>query len=301
MTASVARTAHDLTTGALGWLHANRELGAFPADTTADLGDPDSVYKPLGETALAASLVLRGGAAGAAQLRLARELLDFTWQQVREGALLYERQLRHPLLTDPLETYAHFARVGYRHAALDELLAHCAAVDSVAEVLPNRRLAVANAHRTVGVGRDDWDVLTRATWLGQTPPPWAIDWMTGYSATHTVFHLSDWGARPHGLPPEVVDHLTAWLPVWVDVWSEVEQWDLVGELLIVGASLPVPRLEAREWARLAALQHPDGLVPRDGEPVAPDPVQRFRDQQHTTVVATIAGTLVLCRLLNDGA
>ncbi|GGP64784.1 DUF6895 family protein [Saccharothrix coeruleofusca] len=298
---SVARIAHDLSTAALDWLHANRERGAFPADTGADLGDPDSAYKPLGETALAASLVLREGAAGSAQLRTARELVDFTWQQMREGALLYERQLRYPLLTDPLETYAHFARSGHRHDELEELLTHCAAVGSMVEVVPNRRLAVANAHRTVGVGADDWPSLTRATWLGQTPPPWAIDWMTGYSVTHTVFHLTDWGARPDGLPADMTAYVTDWLPVWIDIWSEVGQWDLVGELLIVGVCLPRPRLDAAEWARLAALQHADGMVPRDGEPVTGSPDQRFLNHQHTTVVATVAGTLALSRLLNGAA
>ncbi|MGZ3145546.1 DUF6895 family protein [Lentzea chajnantorensis] len=289
---------HDVASRAMAWLHAHHELGAFTDTATADLDDPNSVYKPLCEVALASAFVLREGVAGAAQLRHARELLDFSWEQMRRGDLLYERQLRHALLTDPVETYASFARSGYRHAALERVAAHSSAADAVNEVVPNRRLAVANAHRVVGIPRDDdWDALTAATWLGREPEPWVIDWYTGYCATHTVFHLTDWGARPEGLPAGTARYLDAWLPVWIDVWTEARQWDLVGELLLVGACLPEPRIEAAEWAPFAAAQHEDGLVPRDGEPVSDDPRTRFLDHQHTAVVATAAGTLALSRLL----
>ncbi|MEU4746474.1 hypothetical protein AB0G02_39280 [Actinosynnema sp. NPDC023658] len=298
MTATIARTAHELGSRALGWLRANQHLGGLPPDTDADFDDPNRAYKPLSESALVASLVLREGVAGPTGLAHARELLEFTWRQMRQGDLLYERQLRHSLLTDPMETYAHFTRVGLRHERMDELLAHLSAVDSMTEVVPNRRLAVANARRILGLDqREDWPALTQATWLGSTPPAWAIDWMTGYSVTHTVFHLTDWGARPEGLPADIAAYLDTWLPAWIDIWSEVEQWDLVGELLIVGVCLPTPRLEQAEWDVLAGAQHDDGLVPRDGTPVADDPAQRFSDQQHTTIVAAVAGTLALSRAL----
>ncbi|RKT53844.1 DUF6895 family protein [Saccharothrix australiensis] len=298
--APVAHTAHGVATRALAWLHEHRALGGFQDDATADLDDPDGVYKPLGEASLAASIVLREGVTGGTQLRHARELLDFCWAQLRHGDLLYERQLRHTLLTDPLEVYAPFARAGHRHQALEEVLAHTSAVDAMTEVVPNRRIAVANAHRTVGIPRDDdWDALAGATWLGRAPEPWAIDWHTAYCATHTVFHLTDWGAHPDGLPRHVVDHLTAWLPVWFDVWAEARQWDLVGELLVVGACLPEPRVDPAEWAVFAAAQQADGLVPRDGDPVAGDATERFRDHQHTGVVAVLAGTVALSRLLGS--
>lgn len=302
MTAAVTRTAHELATRALGWLHAHHGLGAFDEDTTSDTMDLEDVYKPLAETALASSLVLREGVAGTGRLDVARELLAFAWKQMDDGDMLYQRQLRHVLLTDPIETYAPFVRGGYRHAALDETLAHLAKVGVTTEVVPNRRMATANARRVTGIGGqdDDWPGMLRATWLGATPPPWAIDWMTAYSMTHAVYHHTDWGGRPNDLPPDVADYLTTWLPVWIDVWSETEQWDLVIELLIVGMCLPEPPIEPATWERLAAVQHADGLVPRDGEPVDDDPLLRFRDNQHTAVVTVIAGTLAVSRLLGRG-
>ncbi|QQQ76883.1 hypothetical protein IOD16_39060 [Saccharothrix sp. 6-C] len=295
---TVVHVAHDVAAGALGWLHANHELGAFEDDAAiADLNDPDEAYKPLCELGLASSLVLREGVAGTAEQRAASELLDFSWKQMHEGDLLYERQLRHALLTDPLETYVHYARSGLRHEALEQVLAQCSVADSMTEVLPNRRLAVANAHRVLGVHRDDDLVMMlRQTWLGRTPQPWALDWYTAYYMTHTVFHLTDWGALPGDLPPDVVEYLENWLPAWIDVWAEAEQWDLLGELLIVGACLPEPRCERAEWELFARAQHADGFLPRDSGPVDDDPRKRYHDHQHTAVVATIAGTLTLSRL-----
>ncbi|WP_329571399.1 DUF6895 family protein [Kitasatospora sp. NBC_01266] len=295
-------TATRIAADSLGWLHRQHEQGRgrLPADATADLSDPDNAYKPLGECAMAASLVLRELVAGTRETQWARELLDFGWRELRGGDLLYERQLRNQLITDPLETYGPFVRAGYRHQRLDELLSDLAELRSMraVEMFQNRKLAVANARRLVGLDdRPDWGALADATWLGAGPEPWAIDWDAGYNATHTVFHLTDWGARPTELPPAMRDYLRDWLPVWIDIWSEVGHWDLVGELLAVDACLPEPTCDGRAWQLLAAVQRADGLLPRDTEPVTEDPDLAFKDHEHTAVVAVVAGTLTVARAL----
>lgn len=285
-------------TRALGWLNRNRGQLTFTGGATAELAEPDSVYKPLGELALAASLVLRDDPFPAADRRAARDLLDFAWDQLRGGDLLYERQLRFPAMTDPLETYVHFHRAGHRHEPLQALLAHLTGLRSYREYehVPNRRMAVANATRVIGIDdRTDWSARTAATWLGATPEPWTMDWMTAYHMTHTVFHLTDWGAEPRGLPPHVRDYLATWLPVWTDVWLEIEEWDLVAELLLVDACLPEPAREPAAWRRLAAAQHEDGLLPRDGRTGTEDPTARFHDHYHTAVAAVTAATAALSR------
>jgi hypothetical protein len=306
----VTTTAHQVATRAFDWLRRCDQYGALPADTTADLADPDGVYKPLGETALACSLILREGVAGPNEARTARELLAFAWQQLREGDLLFERQLRYPLMTDPLEVYAHFARAGYQHPRLEELLSHLGGLRSrhAVEMMPNRRLAVANATRVAGLenGQDgpdepDWQVLTADTWLGRTPEPWAIDWMTAYALTHTVFHVTDWGAKPDGLPADLQSYLRTWLPVWLDIWKEIAEWDLVAELLIVDACLDEPHFDPQVWEEVAAAQRPDGMLPRDADPVPDAPAEAFKTHHHTTVVAAVAGTLALSRALGTAA
>lgn len=300
MTTTLTSIAHNVAHRALTYLNNHRDAEVFPNDIPVEPEDSDTVYKPVAEIGMAAALVVREGVGGKTQLRAAHELIDFTWRQLRGGDLLYERQVRNCLLTDPIEVYCHFIYGGHRHEELERLAAHNAAVGSVPEVYPNRRLAVANAYRTCDISTDDdWESLLRATWLGATPPPWAIDWMTAYSMTHTVFHVTDWGGRPHDLPPDIVDYLGTWLPVWTDVWSEVGDWDLVAELLIVDACLPEPRFDLDVWTRFASIQQSDGLVPYNGEPVDGDRVQRFWTHQHPTTVAVIAGTLAVSRLLGN--
>jgi hypothetical protein len=302
MSTALAPLAHLIRSRALDWLHTHRRLGALPEG--AGLDEDLDAYKAVAEVALAAALTLRTGTAGSRERTQAGELLDFGWGQLRQGALLYERLLHHPLTTDPLESYSHFATAGYRHPGLEELIAQLAAsgVAPAVECVPNRRLAIANALRTTGHDRGantpDWPALSRATWLGNTLQPWLIDWETGYDMTHTVFHLTDWGRLPGALGEELTAYLGRWLPVWTDVWSEARQWDLVGELLIVGGCLPEPYAETQDWRDLAGLQHPDGLVPRDGDQVGDDPATRFADHQHTTLVAVIAATVVLDRDLD---
>lgn len=304
---TVLATAQQLGARAMAWLHAShrRGLGALPDNVVPDLADPDDVYKPLGEVALAASLVLRETVTGPREAQTARELLDFSWQQLREGELLYERQLRNPVMTDPLETYAHFARAGYRHPALERLLDSLSRLRAVhaQEIQANRRLAVANARRVVGLDhRPDWAALAAGTWLGARPEPWTVTWMNGYQVTHTVFHLTDWGARPEGLPEPMRDYVRDWLPVWVDIWLEIGQWDLVGELLTVDSCIGEPVTGRGGWEALAAVQRPDGLVPCDSTtPVSDDPAQAFREHEHTAVVTVVASTVTLARALGGAA
>jgi hypothetical protein len=99
----------------------------------------------------------------------------------------------------------------------------------------------------------------------------------------------------------VVEYLANWLPVWSAVWAEAGQWDLLGELLIVGACLPEPWCDQATWELFAHARHADGFVPRDDGPVADELRQRFLDHQHTAVVATVAGTLAVSRLLGGEA
>ncbi|MGV9279672.1 DUF6895 family protein [Streptomyces sp. NPDC003730] len=296
--ASGQRLVRRLATDGVRWLHHNRHRGSFPAETTADLGDPNEVYKPLGESCLAAEFVLRVPGPLAASQTQATELLEHAWEQMRHGDLLYERQVRHQLATDPLECYAHFVPAGYRHQRLHSLLAHLTASTSwwAVEVLPNRRLAVVNAARLVGFPHpENWRPLVDATWLGQLPEPWLIDWITAYAVTHTVYHVTDWGRRPHALPTPISDYLTRWLPAWMRVWAEVGDWDLLGELLLVDACLPHPQLHWDMYRLLADAQHPDGMVPHDTRPVSEDAQEAFTDHQHTTAVTVMAAALALAR------
>jgi hypothetical protein len=292
------QAALSLTRAAFGWLHANHRRGAFPQGTTGDFDDPNSLYKSLGETALGAYLVTRAGDVLPGEQPAARELLDFCWAQLSAGDLLYERQVLHQLMTDPLETYAHLAAAGYRHQPLEELFAHLTRLRGwqAIEQVPNRCLAVANACRVAGLpAPDGWEALAERTWLGRMPEPWMIDWDTAYCLTHTVFHLTDWSLAPQGVPPQLTGYLQRWLPTWLDVWAETQEWDLLAELLLVDACLPEPQYPLAAWQALAAAQRSDGHVPAKGDPALETDDEIFRRHQHPTTVAVYAGAAALRR------
>jgi hypothetical protein len=294
-------TAHLIAVRALGWLDAARSHFALPQDISAYLNRPNDDIKRLGELALAVSIVIREGAAGSREAEIARSLVAFTWAELRDGDILEVLQREQPIETYPTETYAWFARIGYRHPRLETLAAHLSGLRAgrVLEVVPNRRLAVFNAERLVGLPhRDNVASLTGQTWLGGTPEPWATDVLTLYAMTHTVFHLTDWGARPDDLPAQLQTYVHAWLPVWLDVYVEAGQWDLVGELLIVDLCLAEPGDYPHAWEALARAQQSDGLLPAGPERVSADVVKAFRDHYHPTVVAAVAGILAVSRRIS---
>jgi len=297
-------TAHQIAVRALGWLEQAQHHFALPTDISSDRLDPTEHIKPLSELLLVARIALREGSMGTRETRIASALVEFVWAQLREGEVLYELQREQLIETYPLECYVWLARCGYRHPRLDKLAAHLNRLRAgqVLEVVPNRALAVFNTDRQLGLPpRVDPTVLIGRTWLGATPEPWAVDFFTLYAMTHTVFHLTDWGACPDGLPKQLQRYLHAWLPAWLEVYLEAGEWDLVGELLIVDLCLSEPGNYPRAWQALARAQFPDGLLPAKAGPVATDAVKVFRDHYHPTVVVAIAGILALSHHLGAKA
>ncbi|MEU6060095.1 hypothetical protein [Streptomyces sp. NPDC047097] len=301
MDATTVRLAHRVGDGALAWLGRLRSCFALPADAPVH-EIPGDELKALSELALATGTVLRAAVAGPDGSRTAKELMDFAWRELREGDLLYAMQRHGPGATHPREVYAQFAAAGYRHPRLDALAAHLASLASerVVEHVPNRRLAVLAAHRRIGIPDPPGAAaeLTARTWLGGTPEPWMLDVYSAYGVTHTVFHLTDWGADPSGLPGPLREYLERWLPVWVEVFAETRSWDLLGELLVVGVCLERPLFFPEAWERYAAAQRADGMMPNGVSRPPDDPRRAFLNHHHPTIVAVVAGTVTVQRALD---
>lgn len=215
MSAAIVGPARLVCSRALGWLGRARSGFALPQGVTAAQIDSPAL-KSVAELGLAMSLVEREAIAGAEDAQAARLLADFAWAQLEGGELLYRWQLHDPASSVPMEVYAPFVRAGYRHEPLEGLCAHLVGLRAarVRELLPNRQLAVVAAARQLGLP-DPVDplVLLERTWLGGQPEPWMLDPAAAYALTHTVFHLTDWGADPGGLPDPLQEHLHLWLPV----------------------------------------------------------------------------------------
>ncbi|MDT0309000.1 hypothetical protein RM780_18840 [Streptomyces sp. DSM 44917] len=297
--ATTIRLAHQVSDAALEWLGRMRTSFALPRDV-ADHEIPGDGLKSLSELALAAGTVLRTAVAGPRTTQTAQELMDFAWREFRGGDLLHQLQRHTPAATHPREIYGHFAVAGYRHEGLDTL---CARLDRLrasryTEHVPNRRLAVLGASRRLGLpDPPDAEELTAQTWLGGRPEPWMLDTNNAYGVTHTVFHLTDWGARPEGLPADLQEYLEQWLPVWVEVFSETRSWDLLAEFLIVDVCLERPRFYDHVWERLAEAQRADGMVPNGVTRPPSDPEHAFLNHHHPTIVAAVAGSLTVLRAL----
>ncbi|MCT2589736.1 hypothetical protein LHJ74_07350 [Streptomyces sp. N2-109] len=317
---------------ALSWLHGHLPDFRLPEDVTAPEVSRSLTLKPLAELAEISSNTLRVSPAGSVQHQLAGELLDFAWCETGQGELLQTLARGEPYATYPLEVYGAFAEAGLRHPQFEEFARFIATTRAwgLAEHEPTRKLALLNVQRRLGVcPGPDWpedgpgagieariadayraeakfDEAMRRTWLGGLAEPWTFEVHAGYALTHYVFHVTNWGAEPERLPVEVCDHLTLWLPAWLDSCAESELWDLTGELLAVAASLPgsgpwqVPVAEV--WGAYARAQNAAGAIAESGPPPAVDvrPVPGSRESflscYHSTLVGAFAAVLTAARI-----
>lgn len=305
VTAAPPALLHGVGDRALSWLDEHREYFRLTPEDRSTGRSTVERLKPVGELALNMQVLFREGVAGSQQRVRAGKLLDFTWRELLDGGnLLAELQHDEPVSPVPLEVYGPFHELGHRHPALEAAVALWRRTASwrALEMVPNRRLAVLNAERKLGLAPStDFDQAVRHTWLGRLPEPWTVQYHIAYDITHTVFHLTNWGEAPDGIPPDIADYLARYLPAWLDDWADLAHWDLLGELLIVDACLPRPTLDARLWERYAAAQSDSGAMPLQGGMPQGDPAEVFDVVHHPTLVAALASAMATSRSLSDVA
>ncbi|MEU7281095.1 hypothetical protein AB0A69_20255 [Streptomyces sp. NPDC045431] len=295
------RLIHSVGVGAVEWLYAHRDGFRLETETDPEAGGFMERFKPIGELAVIGRVLFREGVSGSRQTDLVRRLLDHAWRVALDGGrMLVRGQRGEPQSPVPFEVYLPFRELGYRQPEMEEWvrLNHRLGSWTARELQPVRRLGLSACERRFGLlpGMEEGEALAR-TWLGNTPEPWTVEARTGYDITHTVFHLTDWGERPDGLPPRIAAYLDTWLPVWLDDWLDLRRWDLLGELLVVDACLPSPTLDAAAWEGFAAAQQPDGAMPAVREMPEGDPDDVFDVVYHSTLVAAFASVLATSRAL----
>ncbi|MFI6348650.1 DUF6895 family protein [Streptomyces sp. NPDC050560] len=300
MTASPALV-HAVGDRALTWLDANREQFRL---TPGDRENNQALLlrlKPVAELTINTHVLFREGVAGSRQRARAGALLDFTWREILDGGnILAGLQHDEPHSPVPLELYATFHELGYRHPGLERAIAaaRSTACWSALEILPNRRLGILNAERRVGLTpSEDMEAALRRTWLGRTPEPWLFQYHIAYDVTHTVFHITNWGQVPDRIPPDIADYLARYLPAWLDDWADLEHWDLLGELLVVDGCIPRPGLDPAIWERYAAAQSASGAMPVHHAMPEGDPVEVFDIVHHSTLVAAFASAMATSRAM----
>ncbi|WP_274559435.1 DUF6895 family protein [Streptomyces spiramyceticus] len=295
---------HSVGDRALTWLDEHREYFRLTPDDRATGRAVGERLKPIGELAINMQVLFREGVAGSRQHARAGQLLDFTWRELLDGGnVLAELQHDEPFSPVPLEIYATFHELGLRHPALESAVevSRRTLTWPALDMVPSRRLGVLNAERKMGLApSSDFDAAVSGTWLGRLPEPWTAQFHIAYDVTHTVFHLTNWGAAPDGIPSEIASYLALYLPAWMEDWANLEHWDLLGELLVVDACLPRPTLDAQTWERYAAAQSESGAMPaRHGMPDG-DAAEVFDVVHHPTLVAAFASAMAISRALSAG-
>ncbi|MEU1281886.1 hypothetical protein [Streptomyces sp. NPDC005805] len=298
---TATRLVHEVGQRAVEWLHTHRDGFRLEPDADPATGFLER-FKPVGELALICKVLFREGVSGSRQAAMARALIDHAWRETLDGGRMLVRGQRiEPASPVPFEVYLPFKELGYSQPELEGAvrLNHRLGSWAALEVTPVRRLGLCAFERRFGLtpSADPAEALAR-TWLGRRPEPWTVEGHTAYAVTHTVFHLTDWGERPEGLPRDIAAYLAEWLPVWLDDWLDLGRWDLLGELLVVDACLPSPVLDERVWEGFAAAQLPDGSVPAasDQEPRG-EAGEVFDQLYHPTLVAAFASVLATGRSL----
>ncbi|MFF3488673.1 DUF6895 family protein [Streptomyces sp. NPDC002701] len=296
------RLINSVGIGALEWLHAHRDGFRLEEDVDPEVGFLER-FKPVGELALVCAVLFREGVAGSRQAQLARQLIDHAWRDTLDGGRMLVRGQRiEPLSSIPFEVYLPFKELGYGHPEIERTFRLNHRLESYAalEMTPVRRLGLSAFQRRFGLPPQppESEILGR-TWLGRTPEPWTVEGHTAYDITHTVFHLTNWGEDPDGLPAPLAGYLATWLPAWLDDWLDLERWDLLGELLVVDACLPRPTLDERAWEGFAAAQQPDGAMPAMRTMPEAEPDELFDLIYHPTLVAAFASVLATSRVLTE--
>lgn len=297
MTAMDVDEIRDIGIAAFAWLSAHRDDFALGEDALTADGQVDATWKPLGELAQTCASVRAHSPPWDPLHACAADLLRYAWQQTGRGELFLHLQRLEPFATYPLEVYSVFASAGLRHPGYEAAAATTARTRGwrLTEQDPTRRLGVLKAERRSGIRRPEQDEPTlRRTWLGGLPEPWTFERSSGYALTHVVFHLTDWGRTPEGVPADLAAYLAHWLPPWLDTCLDAGMWDLSCELVVVAASLPVPPDPTTlwdAWTRIARAQHDSGALPQHAAPhgaTGADPEPGFLHCYHSTLMAAFA-------------
>jgi hypothetical protein len=296
------RLIHNVSVGAMEWLWAHRDGFRLETGVEPEVGFLER-FKPVGELALICSVLFREGVAGSHQAELARRLIEHAWRETLDGGRMLVRGQRiEPISPIPFEVYLPFRELGYRQPEVERaaVLNHRLGGWQAFETPPTRRLGLCAYQRRFGLTpRPSEAEAARATWLARAPEPWTVEGHIAYDVTHCVFHLTDWGQNPDGLPADIVDYLGTWLPVWIDDWLDLRHWDLLGELLVVDACLPRPTFDRRAWEAYAAAQQPDGAMPAVRTMPEGDDGAVFDVVYHSTLVAAFASVLATSRALAE--
>jgi hypothetical protein len=275
---------------AIKWVNDHREY--FSLRHASSQEERIRLFKPLGELALAAWVAR--GVTIRTEGDWSKEILDLCWTEFNNGDDLFHLIVARPDLIVLSTIYATFRVSGYSNYRLDSYLRYLAntANSGAIEFPAWRRLDVAYGFASLGLAPFPEDASSRI-WAAWSPEPWMITEDSAYALTHSVFYITDFGAKPLWLVDDVSAYIRAWLPSWMAIFNPSAHSDLFAELLMVAACIGVPSLRGcmelvRRQDALGNLPGPAGSAASFRvSSMAPERAD-FLKTYHTTLVFIMA-------------
>lgn len=216
------------------------------------------LIKPIGEFVLIMELLKRWGI----KREIAKDNLRWAWDEFGQGKLFYNILKKRPELIILSSIYPAFFKSGFNNEEAFNLIKHllklkgCHGYD-----LPMwRRLDLELTKVNLGLRSFDKKVLSQ-TYFGNFPEPWLISNNFAYAITHEVFYITDFGTEKNNLPKEFQDYLKLWIPSWIEIFIEDQNWDITAELIMIGFCIGIKDDLDKYIYKLASQQQPDGIIP----------------------------------------
>jgi hypothetical protein len=284
----------------LDWIAENLQEFAISsrfALSAPNLKDKFALLKPLSELALTIWLVRR--------CEIHHEISDYLarwiWEQTQEGKILTHLLLARNDFLPCCSLYAPLFQLGYRAQHLDKVIEYLSATD-MAKALPLSpwsALALSYNLRLLNITSEQprhFDNL----YIESLPEPWIISGEIGYSITHEVFYLTDFGFSSIS-DKTVNEYLNVWLPYWAQVFHEQADYDLTGEFAMAWRCIQPKSLDTPNCLNAILLAQSNSGFVQGPEGAGSSLYQRddsagrreFLGRYHTTLVATMAFALEL--------
>ncbi|MBB5696464.1 hypothetical protein FHS87_004535 [Roseomonas pecuniae] len=245
-------------------------------------------FKPIGELVLVSEKMLR-----TERDELWLKLLEWAWSEFERGDMILRVLTARPDLVVLSTIYASFARSGYTDNRLAGWLSYLEKTTSCSALeFPRwRKLDVEHAFASLNAVMLPKDCLN-GTWFAAMPEPWLMTDDLAYATTHAVFYATDFGRYSDALPRRLHEYLGLWLPIWLQLSLEKENFDLYAEWLMVAAYSGHYAIYDEHSTQLLAHQRGDGAFPGphdcEKDPESSSRISDFLTNYHTTLVSLLA-------------
>lgn len=284
-----------------------QDLSRFRLDKGKNSSRVVELLKPLGELTLAASLLSR--LPHLTTDRTWKTVLDFSWDQLRDGYLLVDVLKERPDLLVMLSLYATLYREGYENKELNNQIVQLVETPGYyqTDMLAWRRLDLLVGLEDLGIKTDiasEIEMAFNQTWLSKCHSPWTITEPSAYGLTHAAFYMANYGFDESRLPSNVESYLFENCLPWARMYLEEQNFDLAAEMIMTRCCLKFPLTDSE---KLLSKDFLEARMEDNALPCPPygalsllfgedDPSRRhFLLHYHTVLVTCMASAMAMNR------